>query len=73
MTHKGRVRFFDARKQFGFITPDGASPDDRSTNVFFGRKALPYNVAGIEPDARVEYELGQDQQGRTSAKNVKLL
>jgi cold shock CspA family protein len=64
---RGTVKFFDANRQFGFICPIGAPPDDRASNVFFGRHALPYSVAGIDPGASVEYELTQDKQGRTVA------
>jgi cold shock CspA family protein len=71
--NKGRVKFFDSRRQYGFITPDDAKPGDRSANVFFGRKSLPYSVSSIEPDARVEYEVTMDQLGRTAAKNVRPL
>jgi cold shock CspA family protein len=72
-THRGKVKFFEARKQWGMIVPDGTSPDDRTTNVFFGRRSLPYNVAGIDEGARVEYEVTRDQLGRPSAKNVRLV
>jgi cold shock CspA family protein len=71
-TYKGKVKFFDPRRQFGFIVPDGAGPDNRDANIFFGRHSLPYAVGGIDADAIVEYELTQDNRGRTVAKTVRL-
>jgi CspA family cold shock protein len=64
MKIQGKVKFFDSRKQFGFI-----APADGGEDVFFGRKSLPYNCA-IDKDTVVKFELGQDRQGRTVAATV---
>nr|WP_310523632.1 cold-shock protein [Polymorphobacter sp.] len=59
----GAVKWFDAKKGFGFITPD-LGPRD----VFVHSSAL--TAAGIEtlmPGDRVEFELTQSGDGRLIA------
>jgi cold shock protein len=55
---KGTVEHFNHTRQFGFIQPDDGSP-----NVFFGKRALPYDII-IDRGAAVEYEVGTDRDGR---------
>jgi CspA family cold shock protein len=65
MRHRGRVKFWNAEKMFGFIKPDNPSEQD----IFFGRTAL--EGAGIEADTHVEYETEVDRRGRIRATLVK--
>lgn len=69
MAQTGTVKFFNATKGFGFITPDGGGQD-----AFVHVTAL--EAAGLRTlsqDQRVEYELAPDRRGRESATNVKAL
>ena len=65
---KGTVKFFDGTKGWGFIT------DESGNDVFVhyssiqmeGRKSLNQNDV-------VEFEIGEDKDGRTQAVNVKVV
>ena len=62
----GKVKWFDAKKGFGFITPD-----DGTMDIFFHRTGISSSVAGIAQDnQQVEYEIGEDRKG-PCAVNVK--
>jgi cold shock CspA family protein len=50
----GNVKFFDARKRFGIITPVGVKPGDREREVFFYEDVLEGSV-GVGDE--VEYSL----------------
>lgn len=55
----GTVKWFDAEKGFGFISPDDSDKDlfvHHTGIVGSGRKSL-------EEGAKVEYEIGQGQKG----------
>ncbi len=59
----GAVKWFDARKGFGFIAPD-AGPRD----VFVHASAIAASrFAGLEPGQRLEFELTQTADGRLLA------
>jgi cold shock protein len=61
---KGKIKYFDNRKQYGFIAQD-TGPD-----LFFGRHSLPYS-ATIDRGTPVEYEVTVDRQNRPMAKTVR--
>ena len=51
----GRVRHFDDKKGYGFITPDGGGPD-----VFFCRKIV---QGEVRVGYRVEFDVEQGDKG----------
>lgn len=66
MSHTGTVKFFDATKGFGFITPDGGSQDH-----FVHISAVERSGMGtLSQNQRVNYELENDKRGRPSAANL---
>lgn len=57
---KGTVRWFDARRGFGFIIPDEGGPD-----VFLYRTVLRASrLKRLDPDQRVDYEVEETPRGR---------
>ena len=64
----GKVKFFNADKGFGFITPDAGGDD-----VFVHVSALQYGDL-LKEGQSVSYDLGQDRRtGRSRAENVRPL
>jgi CspA family cold shock protein len=64
----GAVKWFDAKKGFGFITPD-LGPRD----VFVHVSALmSAGLGGLQPGQRLDFELAQDGDGRLIALGIKL-
>jgi CspA family cold shock protein len=62
----GTVKFFNAAKGYGFISPDGGG-----TDAFVHISAVERaGMNTLQQDQRVSYELEQDQRGRTSAVNL---
>ena len=57
---KGTVKWFDAAKGFGFITPEDGSKD-----LFVHHSEIQANgeYATLADGQEVEYELGQGQKG----------
>ena len=53
---KGYIKFFDVRKRFGYIVPNGATRQDKDRHVFFHESEL---LEGGDPRAGeiVEYQL----------------
>ncbi len=65
----GTVKWFNPTKGFGFIKPDNGGNDD-----FVHISAL--KRAGLETlleGQKIEYEIVEDQRGRVSADNLKLV
>jgi CspA family cold shock protein len=64
----GKVKFFNADKGFGFITPE-----DGGTDVFVHVSALQYGDV-LKEGQSVSYDLGQDRKtGKSKAENVRPL
>ena len=57
---KGTVKWFDAAKGFGFVTPEDGSKD-----LFVHHSEIQSNgeYATLADEQEVEYELGQGQKG----------
>ena len=55
----GRVRWFDAKKGFGFIT------NDEGEDVFLPAAALPDGVTTLRKGARVEFSVIDGRKGST--------
>jgi cold shock protein len=56
---QGTVKWFNAEKGFGFITPDSGGGD-----VFVHYSEIQGNgFRSLEENARVEFEIGQGQKG----------
>ena len=62
----GKVKFFNAQKGYGFISPEDGGKD-AFVHVSAVEKA---GMNGLNQDDRVSYELETDQRGRTSAVNL---
>ncbi|MDL2407587.1 cold-shock protein [Rhizobium calliandrae] len=64
----GKVKFFNAEKGFGFITPESGG-----TDVFVHVSALQYGDV-LREGQSVSYDLGQDRKtGKSKAENVRPL
>ncbi len=65
---KGTVKWFNAVKGYGFI-----SPEDGSNDAFVHISALERaGLADLKEGQVVEYELQQGKNGKTSAENISL-
>jgi CspA family cold shock protein len=62
----GTVKFFNAQKGFGFITPEGGAKD-----VFVHISAVERaGMSNLSDGQRVSFDLEADRQGRMSACNL---
>jgi CspA family cold shock protein len=65
----GTVKFYNGTKGFGFI-----QPVDGSRDVFVHATALERaGLSGLAEGQKLEFDLEQDQKGRSSAANLRLL
>ena len=65
----GRIKWFDAKKGFGFV-----QRDDGGADVFLHASVVRFDdLSGLEPDRRVCLELGAQKDGRLRAMRVSLL
>ncbi len=65
----GTVKWFNATKGFGFI-----APDDGGNDVFVHISAVERaGLRGLNDDQKIEYELQEGRDGRSSAGELKLL
>ncbi|MBM04588.1 MAG: cold-shock protein [Chloroflexi bacterium] len=63
----GKVKWFDAKKGFGFITPDEGDKD-----VFLHVSALQAaNIQSVNDGQAVQYEL-TEQRGKMAVSNIQL-
>jgi len=62
----GKVKFFNADKGYGFITPeDGGS--DSFVHISAVERA---GMSTLQPEQRVSYDIENDQRGKASAVNL---
>ena len=67
MAITGTVKFFNADKGYGFISPDGGGQD-----AFVHISALEQSGMGpLNQNDRVTYELEADKRGKQAAANLK--
>ena len=65
---KGTVKWFNATRGYGFITPDDGSQD-----AFLHISAVERaGLTSINEGQRVEYELQSGRNGKTSAENLSI-
>ena len=62
----GTVKWFDVKKGYGFIAPDGGGNDAFVHITAVERAGMPT----LRQDQRLQYELEQDRRGKTSAVNL---
>ena len=66
MSITGTVKFFDATKGFGFITPDEGN-NDAFVHISAVERA---GMATLNQNQRVSYELEADRRGKMAATNL---
>jgi cold shock protein len=67
--NSGTVKFYNGTKGFGFI-----QPTDGSRDIFVHATALERaGISHLAEGQKVEFDLEQDQKGRSSAANLRLL
>src|ERR1700756_4115279 len=54
----GRVKFYDAKQGFGYVSPDNGDAD-----VYVGKTALAAGVNGLVAGKRVEFEVHDGPRG----------
>ncbi len=65
----GTVKWFNAMKGFGFITPDEGGKD-----AFVHKSAVEQaGINSLNEGQRVEYELQPGRDGKSAADNLKLI
>lgn len=65
---KGKVKWFNATKGFGFIQPDSGGND-----VFVHISAVEgAGLRGLNEGQAVSFDLEEDRRGRSSATNLKI-
>jgi CspA family cold shock protein len=66
---KGTVKWFNAVKGFGFIVPEDGS-NDAFVHISAVQRA---GLTGLNEGQVVEYELVEDERGRSSAQNLSIV
>ena len=66
---KGTVKWFNAAKGYGFITPEDGS-NDAFVHISAVERA---GIASLNEGQQVQYELQQGQNGKYSAENLSLV
>ena len=66
MSMSGTVKFFNADKGSGFISPDGGG-NDAVVHISAVERA---GMISLNQNQRLNYELEQDRRGKTSAVNL---
>jgi len=66
---KGTVKWFNATKGFGFI-----EPEDGGKDVFVHVSAVQNSgLNGLDEGQKVSYEMEEDNRGRSSAAQIKVI
>jgi CspA family cold shock protein len=65
----GTVKFFNMDRGYGFIAPDDGSKDS-FVHISAMERA---GIGSLAEGQKVEYELQQGQNGKSSAENLKLV
>jgi len=65
----GTVRFFNGRRAYGFITPDGGTEDNPKKDVFVHKSEIPRGKTLKEND-KVEFSIVEEAAGRMKAVDV---
>lgn len=62
----GKVKWFNFKKGYGFITPDGGDKD-----VFVHISAVQQSgLRGLQENQVVEFDINKDEKGKNSATNI---
>jgi CspA family cold shock protein len=62
----GKVKFFNADKGYGFITPESGG-NDSFVHISAVERA---GMTTLQPEQRVSYDIENDQRGKASAVNL---
>ena len=63
----GKIKWFDTKKGFGFITPDEGEKDA----ILHVSALQAANISSVKDGQAVEYEL-TEQRGKMAASNIKI-
>jgi CspA family cold shock protein len=66
---KGTVKWFNTVKGFGFIVPEDGS-NDAFVHISAVQRA---GLTSLQEGQKVEYELVEDERGRSSAQNLSVV
>lgn len=68
-SQKGKIKFFNQEKSYGFIIPE-----DKENDIFLHMTELEKSgYKGISIGQRVSYELGTNHKGKQQAVNIKII
>ena len=65
---KGTVKWFDAKKGFGFIVPDDGS-DDAFVHISALEQA---GLSSLNEGQKVEFDLARGRNGKMAAQNIRV-
>lgn len=65
---KGTVKWFDAKKGYGFIVPEDGS-DDAFVHISALEQA---GLSGLDEGQQVEFDLARGRNGKMAAQNIRI-
>ena len=65
---KGTVKWFDAKKGYGFIVPEDGS-DDAFVHISALEQA---GLSGLDEGQKVEFDLARGRNGKMAAQNIRI-